>query len=117
MKKFILPFIALVFLSVAAISWTHKFDGAVVISDQGCTLLDGDGGFAVADSDHSVITPSDNAKLTCKVSGVPNSSGKAVRYSYESLNIGCNIVGAGVSTDWQEVVSASGNATLQCRIQ
>ncbi len=90
--------------------------GAIVIHDMGCTLLDGDGGFVSADSAHAVVTPSGNGTLTCKVKGVANSSGRAVHYDFSTTGLTCGTP-AGGTQDWHETVSASGNATLTCSVR
>jgi hypothetical protein len=110
MKKFILPFIALVFASVAFISWKSATEGAVVINDFGCGMMDGDGNFVYTEASHAVITPSNNTTLKCSVTGVANSTGKAV--NYKDFLCGTPL---GLTTDSHETVSASGNATLTCR--
>jgi hypothetical protein len=90
-------------------------DGAVVIDDAGCGLLDGDGGFAVADSDHAVVTPSGNGVLKCKAEVTPPSSGQAAHFDFGSTGLLCGTP-AGVTDDWKETVSASGEATLTCKV-
>lgn len=89
--------------------------GAVVINDQGCGLLDGNGGFAVADSDHAVVTPSGNGVLKCKADVTPPSSGQATHFDFGSTGLLCGTP-AGVTDDWKETVSASGEATLTCKV-
>ena len=89
--------------------------GALVINDQGCGLLDGNGGGVSADSDHAVVTPSGNGVLKCKVAGVSNSTGKAVQWSFANTGYSCSTP-AGSTTDWHETVSADGNATLTCHV-
>ena len=119
MKKLIIPFVALFVVAVALVSWRSQStakDPAIHINDAGCALRDGDGGFVLADSDATVITSSGNGKLTCKVSDVANSTGSAVKWNYDNTGLLCNIIGAGATDDWQEIVSASGQATLQCRV-
>jgi hypothetical protein len=91
-------------------------NAAVVINDQGCQLLDGNGGVVDADSDHSVITSSGNGLLSCNVQGVPNDTGKAVHYDFDSTGMTCDTL-AGVATAWREIVSASGSATLTCQVK
>ena len=80
----------------------------LVISDQGCTFLDGNGRFAVLDADHTVITPS-RGGLTCTGSITPSSAGAAVGYDYVSTGFRCN-----GSRGWRETVSKNGNASLTC---
>jgi hypothetical protein len=82
--------------------------GALVINDQGCTFLDGNGHFAVLDADHTVITPS-REDLTCTGTVAASSTGKAVGYDYASTGLLCN-----GSARWNETVSKNGNAQLTC---
>ena len=91
---------------------------AVVISDQGCGLFDGDGNIVLASSDHSVITPSGNGNcnLKCSVKGVANSSGRAVNLDSTIVPISCGIPGCAPTANWHETISASGNATLTCLV-
>ncbi len=90
-------------------------EGAVVINDKGCGLLDGNGGFAVADSDHAVVTPSGNGVLKCKAEVTPPASGHAEHFDFESTGLLCGTP-AGTTEDWKEAVSASGQATLTCKV-
>ena len=90
-------------------------DGAVVINDQGCSLLDGNGAFAAADSDHAVITPSGNGVLKCKATVAPPAGGKAVQWNLTNTGVFCSTL-AGFTDDWRETVSASGEATLTCKV-
>ncbi|MFT7128701.1 MAG: hypothetical protein ACI89U_000809 [Gammaproteobacteria bacterium] len=99
--------------SVAAYS-----DPAIIITDSGCGMLDGDGNFTSATDVHSVNSVNGkggNIMLKCSVKGVANSTGAAVKWDYDSTGTSCNTL-YGATTDWSEVVSASGNATLICRI-
>jgi hypothetical protein len=119
---------ALAALAAVLILPTAKADppadkpGAVVINDQGCGLFDGNGGFAFADSDHVVVTPSGNQHLKCRADVTPPASGKAVHYDTDNNPFGpgtvCAIVtpaGFVTTEDWRETVSASGRATLTCK--
>lgn len=90
--------------------------GAVVIHDTGCTLLNGNGGAVSADSVRAVVTPSGNGTLTCKVRGVANDTGRAAHFSGASTGISCGTP-AGSTMNWHETVSASGNATLTCSVK
>jgi hypothetical protein len=91
-------------------------NGASVYKDFGCTLFDGNGGFVfVATGTHSVEITNGNAVTICKASGVPNSTGKAAHWDNSNTGDFCFIAG-GLTTDWNETVSASGEATLRCHV-
>ena len=98
---------------------------AIIIRNNGCVLLDGDGGIVEADRNIVISTQSTgrNATLICKVKSVANSAGQAATYDSENNPLGPGVVCAilrpqqGVNvftTDWKETVSASGNATIRC---
>ena len=91
---------------------------AVVISDQGCNLFDGDGNLVPASSDHQVNTTNVNGNclFKCSVKKVANSTGRAVQYDFASTGVLCSMYSCGVTTHWHETVSASGNATLSCHL-
>jgi hypothetical protein len=86
-------------------------NSAAVISDFACGLYDGNGGFAISDSSHSVVTSSDVSVLKCSATVAPSLSGKAVQYN----DFGCNTF-LGFTIDSRETVSASGQATLTCKV-
>lgn len=119
-------FIAIVVLALAGFtvasgsgSVAKASNGAVVINDQGCVFFDGDGGFVTTDTDHSVIINNGHGLFTCKASGVANSTGKAANYDANNnplgflVHCGQNLTGQ-LTADWNETVSASGEATLRC---
>lgn len=116
MRKHLLLFAAAIALAVVTSTAPANTQGAIVINDGGCALLNGDGGGVVADSSHAVVTPSGNGVLVCKVKGVANSTGRAVRFDFASTGLSCGTA-AGSTQDWHETVSASGNATLVCNVQ
>jgi hypothetical protein len=90
--------------------------GAVVIKDNGCGLFDGDGNIVWGTSPIHVSNSGGVEILKCSVKNVANSQGRAVHYSFASTNMACGVNG-GSTEDWNEVVSASGNATLTCRLK
>jgi len=113
MKKVLIPFVALFACAIALISWKNHNtakDPAIVINDFGCGLMDGDGNFAFADASHAVVTSSGNSTLKCSAT-VANSQGKAVNYN--DFLCGTPL---GLTTDSHETVSASGQATLTCKV-
>lgn len=118
MKKLAL---ALLLLSVALVPApaSSETSRAVIIKDTACGLFDGDGGFVYTE-DTMILgahSANGNSKLTCKAKDVPNSTGRAVVFNFENTGALCGIFsphGFLTTDDWQETVSASGVATLQC---
>jgi hypothetical protein len=55
--------------------------GAVVILDQGCGSLDGNGNPVVFDPGKTVTTPSGNGVAVCRASVTPPSSGRSVQWN------------------------------------
>ena len=80
-------------------------------------MLDGNGGFVFASSDHQVVTNNTRGNLTlkCSVKGVANDTGKAAHFDFASTGIPCS-TSLGATENWQETVSNSGNATLTCHL-
>jgi hypothetical protein len=64
---------------------------------------------------HSVEITNGNRVTICKASDVSNPTGKAVHWSYDNTGGYCYVAGSWVS-DWDETVSASGEATLRCHL-
>jgi hypothetical protein len=89
--------------------------GALVIKDFGCAMLDGNGGFALADSSHAVLTSNGNGEFRCRAEVTAAATGKAAHLDFASTGLSCSTL-AGATTDWSEVVSASGQATLTCNV-
>jgi hypothetical protein len=116
--------VAVLVLSVPTVSYAGEEHAAVVIKDGSCTLRDGNGNFVTATQYHKVMTqgPNNTSTLKCSVKDVPNDTGKAVRWDFSTTGGGyCGIdltaIGLGfIFTDnWEQTVSASGNATLTCK--
>lgn len=108
--------------TLAAVFFSGAFparaDGAVVIKDGGCTFLDGNGGSVAASSDQAVLAsnPSGNSKLTCRGSVAPSLTSKgAVHWNFSNTGLLC-FTNFGATTDWHEVVTPSGQATLSCHV-
>ena len=118
MKKMIFSFFVVMAMTIALISWkTAKTTagGAIHIDDLTCGMLDGNGGFVVTTNSAQVITPSGNDNFKCQADNVPNASGKAVKWNYANTGLICGTA-LGGTTDFQEIVSGSGQATLQCKV-
>lgn len=97
-------------------AFADSTNSAVVIKDTGCSLLDGDGNPTFTTDSQIVSTNSNNSKITCKAKVTPSSTAKgAVHWNYANTGLLCNTT-FGVTQDWEEVVTPSGQATLQCHI-
>jgi hypothetical protein len=116
MKKASILFTAIVSCSLMLVSWKAASNkaAAVRIDDFGCTVLDGEGNGAYVTGD-VVITSSGNTNFKCKGKGISNPTGAAVIWNYQNSGLLCSTLN-GLTEDWQSVVSASGNVTLQCKI-
>ena len=92
-------------------------NGAVVISEFGCVILDGDGYLARASKGHTVITHSENGNrvLKCSAKGLPNSTGKAAKFDISNTGYVCYAYGV-MTSNWRNTVSKSGNSTLTCLV-
>jgi len=92
-------------------------EAAVVVTDAGCGMLDGDGNFVASESSLSVTTNSANCNgtLTCKAKGVTNTAGTTVKFNFASTDLLCSTP-AGLTEQWQEVVTKSGQASLVCHV-
>jgi hypothetical protein len=109
--------VAAVAVAVAAGGGVAKADNnaAVHIGPNGCGLLDGNGGIALVTGTQVITNGGQNIE---KCSGsVPNDTGKAVNYDTNNNPISVGLLcgtSSGLTADWHETVSASGNATLTC---
>jgi hypothetical protein len=96
-------------------------DPAVVVrSNGGCTLFDGNGAMVSGTSFKGTFTQSNNGNATVQCSGdvTPSSSGHAAHFDFASTGIHCftdnPFSGAESTQNWEETVSASGNAKITC---
>jgi hypothetical protein len=107
-------FALMALLGLASAAQADPGNGAVVIKDGVCGLFDGNGAVVLSDSSHSVVTPSDNGMIKCQADVTPAAAGGTVKYNFANTGVLCGGP-LGVTEDWQEVVSASGKATLTCK--
>jgi len=96
-------------------------NGAAIYKNFGCWLADGGGNFVFTDTKtHSVQISNGNGVTICKASPVANTTGSAVHWNAANTGGGtCYVVSNGVgvyTTDWDETVSATGEATLRCHV-
>lgn len=118
MKKMIFSFIVVLAMTITLISWkTAKTTtgGAIHIDDFGCGMIDGNGGFVLVTNSAQVITSSGNANYKCHADNLPNASGSSVKWNSANTGLAC-VTALGATGDWQEIVSGSGQATIQCNV-
>jgi hypothetical protein len=101
-------------------------NSAVVIKEGSCLMLDGNGDQQYFTPDnmpnfHAVITKESNGNInaTCKGNVTPSSAKKgAIHWNIENQpEVFCILGGYPpyYTTDWSEVVTPNGNATLKCQ--
>ena len=88
-----------------------------MIKDFTCFLADGNGDFTTTEGSIEINTNSETGVkiLKCKASGLPNDTGEPVKYDFDSTGLTCTVFGE-TTFDWREIVSASGEAMLTCKI-
>jgi hypothetical protein len=98
-------------------------DPAVVIRQELCVLLDGDGNVvATTDIQQVVATQSANGNVNaqCDADVAPPSSGRAARFDFASTGLLCVFdtpFGVETTDDWKVTVSASGQAKIVCHLK
>jgi hypothetical protein len=114
--KAVLTVALLGLIGVAALpAFSDSDNSATITRDAGCLVYDGDGVLQLASGDMTVQTHGGQTTLTCKATGLANSTGSAVRWQDGDAGKGCNTF-AGPSDHWSDTVSASGNVTLVCHV-
>jgi hypothetical protein len=116
MKK--LWLLAIGVFSFAVMSPTpSRANGAVVIRDDStCFVYNGDGAVVKTTcKKHRVISPNGTVNDTAKADVAPASAGGAAKFDFENTGDVCTTP-AGLTTDWQEIVSASGEMSLTCKV-
>ncbi len=116
MKKALLALVTLATFGLSAQAFATQ---AVVITDESCGMLNGDGGFIVTTDTKRVATgsPNGNTMFQCKTQ-LPDHDGGAYNFNFETNNIPCGIMtqtGFVATNDWHQVISSSGQATLTCK--
>lgn len=98
-------------------SSTAHAERALVVQDSGCVMLDSTGlpGAYTLES-NAVGTASDNCNSTiqCKAK-IANPTKKAIKFTGKTSPFVCSTT-FGLTNNWQQVISASGSASLVCRI-
>jgi hypothetical protein len=80
----------------------------------GCTVLDGNGNLVSNGIGHVVVTSNGQGLVTCSTTVPPSSGGRAVRWNYANTGQQCSDPFGNLTTRWQETVSASGQAQINC---
>ena len=120
-------FVPVAVLVAVAIAWAAPAlaDGAhaaIVIKDGKAVLLDAHGRGFVTSKYQKVVTQSKNGNVLFKLRarGVPNATGGAVHWDYNSTGLRCGVYVEGVgllsTANWRETVSASGNVIFICHL-
>ena len=80
-----------------------------------CGMRDGNGAFVVTQDTQVVVTNNQqgNGKVTCQANVMPSISGRAQQWDFDNTGLLCGTP-SGTTRSWHEVVSAKGEATLQC---
>ena len=86
---------------------------AVVVNEGGCWMLDGDGGFIQGEMPHSVTNNGGNSIFKCQSKKVSNASRSSVTWDQANTGFMCGTT-LGMTADWRETITPSGNATLTC---
>jgi hypothetical protein len=106
--------LACLFAVVAAVSVrADASEQAIQVKGSMCGVMDGDGAFHLSTSSLTVSNNGGHSMHRCSAKGVPNSTGRMVRWSYDNTGMMCWTAN-GPTAEWQETVSASGQATLIC---
>lgn len=110
--------VPLVLLCVALMPRTaHGNNAAVVINGAGCNMLDGNGNGVFTDISHAVETSNGRGVFNCKVTTAPSSGGGAVQWNLANTGLQCADTDGDLTNEWQETVSASGQAQLSCHFR
>ncbi|TNE47720.1 MAG: hypothetical protein EP344_19525 [Bacteroidetes bacterium] len=112
-RVFVLALIAAAFYAFSGPNSASNGEnnGAFITQNFQCGMFDGNGGYYIGNGVVSVINNGRQEILICNASGVPNETGRAVIYN----NFYCDTY-LGQTTDSRETVSASGQASLQCKL-
>jgi glucose dehydrogenase len=92
---------------------TGASEQAIQAKGSMCGVMDGDGSFHLSTSSQTVTNSGGVSMHRCSARNVPNSTGRVVRWNYDNTGMMC-WTADGPTPDWQETVSASGQATLIC---
>ncbi len=93
---------------------------AVVVHDTGCGVFDASGNLVFLSegaklSVGTANTNSCNATINCKAS-ISNPTKKTIKFDSTSTGLPCGTIN-GLTEDWQEVISASGQLSLVCHLK
>ena len=109
-------------LIVAAGPATAQADpggGAAVIVNTSCVLVDAQGGLFPSNDvrQFTVITPSGRINHYCHgqlPEGSPAPANALILNGFAETGITCVTPGGGITQDWQEVITPSGNVRINC---
>ena len=96
---------------------------ATALRMDGCGLFDGNMNVVAPLNAKIAATQSanGNAMLQCKADNVPLGTSGATRWDYSNTGVACGVLAQvngqlqmQLTQDWEETISASGNATMTC---
>jgi hypothetical protein len=113
MKKILIA-VLLTFASATAFA-----DPAIILTEGFCGMFDGNGDIYTTSDVKTVFSNNSfggNVTLKCYAYGLPNDTGKAVHYDYESTGLTCGTA-FGATDNWKQVVDSYGDSVLTCKIR
>ncbi len=116
MNKNIFTGLAISAVMAMAASSSAMALGAVVIDNDGCSMLDQTGNVGASSTENHRVFNSGGKGLTKCIGTTANDSGKAIRFSGFSCSVwdGTQYL---LTTRSMEVIDSEGNATLTCQIK
>ena len=91
---------------------------AIILTEFGCGLLDGDGNGVFTTETKvvsSVSNGNSNVNFKCYASGLANETDKVVKWDFDNTGFLCGTQ-YGSTDDWRIVVDTEGNAVMTCKI-
>lgn len=112
--------VVFVFAIIAMVTCMAYAEPAVLIKDDLCVVIDGNGNFVLSQDNMNIITLSQAGVIVaqCRAKDLANDTGEAVHYDFESTGLVCGVIsltGFELTEDWESTVSSAGNVTLTCR--
>jgi hypothetical protein len=123
--RYIVKRILFTFASILMLIATNVYaEPALIINNNKCTILDGNGNIYSTNLFKKVVNTKNDpdgvsiVNMKCHATGVPNSTGTSVKYSFENTGFPCMNSEFGLITyTWKETVDVDGNAVFTCKFR